>query len=56
MKILTSLQVYSVGVRTGTEADWEWSYAQYTSTNIPSDRALLIRAMGESTNIFTLQK
>ena len=48
--------MYSVGVRTGTEADWEWSYAQYRSTNIPSDRALLIRAMGESNNIFTLQK
>ena len=48
--------VYSVGIMTGDEGDWRWCYDKYSSTNIPSERALLLNALGDSTNIFTLQK
>ena len=48
--------VFSVGVITGGEEDWRWCHDQYTTTNIPSDRALLLSAMGDTTDIFLLQK
>jgi len=47
--------VFSVGIMTGDQDDWNWCYDLYTSTNIPSDRALLLNAMGDSNNVFVLQ-
>ena len=48
--------VYSVGVKTGEEEDWDWCYEKYRTTNVPSDRAILLHALGETSNIFILQK
>ena len=48
--------VFSVGIMTGNQDDWNWCYDLYTNTNIPSDRALLLSAMGDSNDIFVLQK
>jgi len=47
--------VFSVGIMTGNQDDWNWCYDLYTNTNIPSDRALLLSAMGDSNDIFVLQ-
>merc|ERR1711874_435378 len=47
--------VYSVGVKTGDDDDWTWCYEKYKSTNVPSDRAILLHALGETNNIFTIQ-
>lgn len=47
--------VYSVGIKTGGEDDWQWCYNKYKTTNIPSDRSTLLKALGDSRNIFTLQ-
>lgn len=48
--------VYSVGVKTGDDDDWTWCYEKYKSTNVPSDRAILLHALGETNNIFTIQR
>ena len=48
--------VYSVGVREGGAEEWDWCYRRYNTTNIPSDRAILLSAMGDSKDIITLQK
>ena len=48
--------VYSVGIKTGGEAEWSWCYQQYKKTNIPSDRGQLIKALGDSKDIFMLQR
>ena len=48
--------VYSVGIKTGGEDDWQWCYNQYKTTNIPSDRGQLLKALGDSKDIFTLQR
>ena len=48
--------VYSVGVREGGADEWTWCFQRYLTTNIPSDRAVLLSAMGDSTDIITLQK
>ena len=48
--------VYSVGVREGGAEEWEWCYQRFLDTNIPSDRAILLSAMGDSKDIITLQK
>ena len=48
--------VFSVGVKTGDEEDWKWCYDKYTSTNIPSDRAMLIGSLGASNNVLVLQR
>ena len=48
--------VYSVGIRTGDDEDWSWCYEKYKNTNVPSDRAILLHALGETNNIFTIQK
>ena len=48
--------VFSVGVMTGSEEDWTWCHDLYTTTNVPSDRALLLHALGDTTDIFILQK
>ena len=47
---------YSVGVKEGGAGEWAWCYERYLNTNIPSDRAILLSAMGDSTNTLTLQK
>jgi len=48
--------VYSVGIKTGGEAEWEWCYNQYKTTNIPSDKGQLIQALGDTKDIFILQR
>lgn len=48
--------IYSVGVKTGNEEDWQWCYDKYTTTNIPSDRAMLIGSLGASNNVLVLQR
>ena len=48
--------VYSVGIKTGGEDEWQWCYNQYKTTNIPSDRGQLLKALGDSKDIFTLQR
>jgi len=48
--------VYSVGIKTGGEAEWSWCHQKYRSTNIPSDRGQLIKALGDSKDIFILQR
>ena len=48
--------VYSVGIKTGGEDEWQWCYNKYKTTNIPSERGTLLRALGDSKNIFTLQR
>ena len=48
--------VYSVGILTGGQAEWEWCYNQYRTTNIPSDRGQLLKALGDAKDIFTLQR
>ena len=40
----------------GGAGEWAWCYERYLNTNIPSDRAILLSAMGDSTNPLTLQK
>ena len=48
--------VFSIGIKSGEEEDWRWCYEKYRNTNIPSDRAILLHALGETNNIFTIQK
>merc|ERR1712154_85650 len=48
--------VYSVGIKTGGEAEWNWCYQHYRNTNIPSDRGHLIKALGDTKDIFLLQR
>ena len=48
--------VFSIGVKTGSDEDWTWCYEKYKNTNIPSDRSILLHALGETNNIFTIQK
>ena len=48
--------VFSIGIRTGNDKDWSWCYEKYKSSNIPSDRAILLHALGETNNIFTIQR
>ena len=48
--------VYSVGIRTGDEVDWSWCYEKYISTNIPSERSILLSALGDSNNVLVLQR
>ena len=48
--------VFSIGIKTGDSEDWRWCYEKYRNTNIPSDRAILLHALGETNNIFTIQK
>ena len=48
--------VYSVGVREGGVEEWEWCSKRNLTTNMPSDRAILLSAMGDTTDVITLQK
>ena len=37
--------VYHYGVLTGGEKEWDFAYSQFTSTNVVSDKRLLLHAM-----------
>jgi hypothetical protein len=58
MKAPANLQelVYSVGVREGGPAEWDWCWRRYNSTNVPSERSNLLKALGETRDVFAVQR
>lgn len=48
--------VYNAGVRYGKEADWEYCFSKYNTTNVPSERSILLGAMAHTTDTYTLQR
>ena len=48
--------VYSVGVAEGGVEEWEWCWHRYTTTNVPSERSNLLKALGETREVFTIQR
>jgi len=43
-------------VREGAAKEWKWCWDRYKSTNVPSERGNLLRALGETRDVFTIQK
>ena len=47
--------VYGVGVREGGREEWRWCWERYLDTNVPSERSSLLKALGETRDVFTIQ-
>ena len=47
--------VYGVGVREGGREEWSWCWERYLATNVPSERSSLLKALGETRDVFTIQ-
>lgn len=48
--------VYGAGVREGGRAEWDWAHTRYTTTKVPSERSLLLRALAQTRDNFILQE
>ena len=47
--------VYTAGVRHGDKSDWQWCWDRYNTTNVPSERSILLDALASTTHAYTLQ-
>ena len=47
--------VYGVGVREGGREEWRWCWERYLATNVPSERSSLLKALGETRDVFIIQ-
>ncbi|XP_045481382.1 endoplasmic reticulum aminopeptidase 2-like isoform X3 [Harmonia axyridis] len=48
--------VYSAGVKYGGSAEWQHCWNVYNSTNIPSERRLMLKALGVASDPWILQR
>jgi len=48
--------VYCSGISQGDRQDWDWAYKQYTTTNIPSHRGVILSALACSRDTIVLQE
>lgn len=48
--------IYAAGIKYGGEKEWQFCWAKYNSTGIPSERKLLLRALGVSSDPWILRK
>ena len=48
--------VYHYGVLTGGEKEWDFAYSQFTSTNVVSDKRLLLHAMAGSQEPWLIER
>ena len=48
--------IYSAGIKYGGEKEWEYCWTKYKSTGIPSERKLLLKALGMSSDPWILKR
>lgn len=48
--------VYSAGVKYGGPSEWQHCWNVYNSTNIPSEKRLMLKALGVSSDPWILQR
>jgi len=48
--------VYCSGISSGDRSAWEWAYSKYSTTNIPSERGVILKALACSRDVFVLQE
>lgn len=48
--------VYSAGIKYGGIAEWQHCWNMYNSTNVPSERKLLLKALGVASDPWLLQR
>jgi len=48
--------VYCSGISTGDKSHWDWAYSKYNTTNIPSERGVVLKALACSRDVFVLQE
>lgn len=48
--------IYSAGIKYGGEKEWQFCWGKYNSSGVPSERKLLLRALGVANDPWILQK
>lgn len=48
--------VYSAGIKYGKLAEWQYCWGIYNSTTVPSERKLLLKALGVAGDPWLLQR